>query len=411
MMKKLSLIFTLFLLVSCSLSAQIVTIPDPVFKDMLVNLPCADFDGDGTYESDVDLNNDGEIQVSEAAGVLRLRTNVISGITSVIGIEEFTALEVLNLEFQELTELNITQNVNLTYLSCGFNTIESIDVSQNTALEHVDFVSNNFTSIDVSQNVNLMYLNVSSMNLLEIDITNNTLLEFLFVAGNQITSLDVSNQPLLKELNFRDNSIPSIDLSFNPNLVYLDGNENKLSELDLSNNSLLDVINASHNMIQSIDISNNSSLSFLILEDNNLKQVNLNNNNNEGFYAVNLTENPNLKCIQVDDVDFANAQECISEAEGWCKDETAVYSEDCNLSVEENAINIVKLYPNPVKEVLNIDSSNVIKRITIYNVLGVKLKEITQNFSEISLLGMPAGLLFMEIESEKGTVIQKVIKE
>jgi len=43
--------------------------------------------------------------------------------------------------------------------------------------------------------------------------------------------------------------------------------------------------------------------------------------------------------------------------------------------------------------------------------LGVKLKEITQNFSEISLLGMPAGLLFMEIESEKGTVIQKVIKE
>lgn len=60
-------------LVTLSFSqAQIVNIPDANFKNALINTICADTNGDGSSDSDVDFNNDGEIQVSEAEAVIRL---------------------------------------------------------------------------------------------------------------------------------------------------------------------------------------------------------------------------------------------------------------------------------------------------------------------------------------------------
>jgi len=37
--------------------------------------------------------------------------------------------------------------------------------------------------------------------------------------------------------------------------------------------------------------------------------------------------------------------------------------------------------------------------------------EITENFNEISMANLPSGLLLVEIETEKGKMIEKIIKE
>ncbi len=52
-------------------SGQIIDFPDPNFKNALVNTKCVDTNGNGTPESDADLNNDGEIDVSEVLEFIR----------------------------------------------------------------------------------------------------------------------------------------------------------------------------------------------------------------------------------------------------------------------------------------------------------------------------------------------------
>jgi len=71
----------------------------------------------------------------------------------------------------------------------------------------------------------------------------------------------------------------------------------------------------------------------------------------------------------------------------------------------------IKIYPNPVKEVLVVESPIAIQKVNVYNVLGVKLLEILDNFNEVSMAGLPNGLLLIEVSTEKGTVLEKVVKE
>ena len=47
----------------------IIDIPDPNFKNALVNFPVVDTTGNGLGDSVADLNGDGEIQLSEAEAV------------------------------------------------------------------------------------------------------------------------------------------------------------------------------------------------------------------------------------------------------------------------------------------------------------------------------------------------------
>ena len=52
--------------------AQIINFPDPNFKNALVNTKCVSTNGNSGGEIDSDLNNDGEIDVSEALMVMDL---------------------------------------------------------------------------------------------------------------------------------------------------------------------------------------------------------------------------------------------------------------------------------------------------------------------------------------------------
>lgn len=61
--KRFILIFSILSLTATY--AQIVTIPDVIFKNALININWVDTNSDGFPDTDVDTNNDGEIQVSE----------------------------------------------------------------------------------------------------------------------------------------------------------------------------------------------------------------------------------------------------------------------------------------------------------------------------------------------------------
>mgnify|MGYP000455462647 CR=1 FL=1 len=242
----------------------IINIPDSNFKYALVNTDCVDINDDGWLDDDADTNDDGEIQVSEAEAVIRMDVSS-RNISSLEGIQSF---------------------VNLEELNCNNNSLTNLDITQNAKLVELVFAYNQLTNIDVSQNLDIKLLYATNNLLNSLDVTQNSALESIWCVENQLTSIDFTQNPILRRAWCDRNSFTSLDLSQNP---------------------MLDLITCTNNQLISL---------------------NLNNGNNTNMIKMFAQFNPNLICIQVDDVDFANSQDCDND--GWCKDDWASYSEDCN---------------------------------------------------------------------------------
>ena len=451
-MKKL-LIFFSILLISISTIAQIVNIPDPIFKYVLVNELVADF-GDGVLV-DADINNDGEIQVSEAEAVQKLfmanfLIDSIEGIQSFINLTELVCaysnlvsvdvsqnlnLEVLNFRNNQITNLDITQNTNIEYLDfahnliedinltknigirtlfCDNNQLNSLNLNQNNNLELLQCKENLITSLSLAQNPNLFFLSCSFNLLSAIDVTQNPLLDVFYCYNNQLTNIDVTQNPILEYFFCRYNQLTSIDVTQNYNLLGLVINNNQITNLDVSQNPILGHLKCNNNQLLSIDISQNLGLGSLECNDNQLTTLNIQNGFNENFNMMYAFNNPNLFCIQVDNVTYSNNQDCsIPNQVGWCKDEIAFYSEDCNLGTNEVFKTQITCYPNPVQNILNINntSSSPITSIEVYDLLGKLVLSEKSSTNQIDVSYLNSGLFFIRIETEQGSLTKKMVKK
>jgi len=122
------------------------------------------------------------------------------GISSLEGIEFFTALETLDCYSSGIKSLNVSKNVALKNLSCYWNQLTSLDVSNNTALQSLNCNGNQLTSLDVSNNTALQSLDCHTNQLTSLDISKNTSLQYLDCCWNQLTKLDISNNTNLNKL-------------------------------------------------------------------------------------------------------------------------------------------------------------------------------------------------------------------
>ncbi len=330
--------FVLFFLTALA-NAQIVTIPDANFKSALLG-----------HNPVIDTNSDGEIQVSEAE-VLTTMFVQNKNINSLVGIESFINLQNLNCSINNLTELNISALSSLTNLRCDSNMLNSLDLSQNTLL--TDLACNN-------------------NNLSVVDVTNNPNLEALFCDSNPINSLDITQNPNLSGLWCTNTAITGLDTSQNPVLLGVYINDNQLTHLDFRQNPILDLVWCYNNNLEFLDVRTG---------------------NNSNMFAMLADGNPNLLCIAVDDVDFSNSQACGFPS-GWCKDDTAVYHENCGLTVNDYATNKVVVFPNPVTETLYIGSGTTYDKIQVYSVQGYLLLESHE--TKIDVTSLTSGVYFVK---------------
>ncbi len=123
-----NLFFSLMLLF-CGLfvQAQIVNIPDANFKNALINSRCVDTNFDHVGDTDADTNDDGQIQVSEAAAVSWLIVDH-RNISDLTGIQAFSNLNYLKCNDNILTNLNLQGLINLNYVRCYSNQLTSLNV-------------------------------------------------------------------------------------------------------------------------------------------------------------------------------------------------------------------------------------------------------------------------------------------
>ena len=155
-----------------------------------VNIPDANFKAYLVGEPSINTNGDTEIQVSEA--------NTFNGtiwcenmnITDLTGIEYFINLTSLYCPNNQITTLDISQNISLTWLNCYDNQLTSLNLNGAIALVGIYAWNNQLANLDVSQNASLISL-----------LCNN----------NQLTSLNLSQISCALQIN-------ESDFSGNPNL-------------------------------------------------------------------------------------------------------------------------------------------------------------------------------------------------
>ncbi|HET8810656.1 MAG TPA: T9SS type A sorting domain-containing protein [Flavobacteriaceae bacterium] len=280
LLSKITMFLFFLFFISWNLSAQNVNIPDTALKTKLLN-----------HSPVIDINGDGEIQVSEAqafTGNLHLTTPFPPPPSEIIynatGIEAFININSLDLSHNNLTSFNITSLVNLNHLNLGYNNLSSVDVSSLVNLEYLSLFQNQLTAVDVSNLVNLETLELRSNQFTSVDVSNLVNLEALFLGVNQLTSLNVSTLVNMKNLRVGANQLTSIDVSNLVNLESLILNSNNLTSVDVSNNP---------NLVR-LELSNNFNLAYINLKNGNMSNLNWD------MYSIIGTPNVNKVCV--DDV-------------------------------------------------------------------------------------------------------------
>ena len=182
-------------------------------KKLLVILLCLPMIGfgqltyvpDDNFEAYLEANgmgngiaNDDYVTTANIDTVTSLDVNV-QNISDLTGIEDFTALTILNCSANQLTTLDLSNNTALTYLECIGNQLSSLDVSNNTALNTLYCYWNQLTTLDVS-NTALTWLKCDGNQLTSLDVSQNTSLITLHCYNNQLTSLNVSGATALNSL-------------------------------------------------------------------------------------------------------------------------------------------------------------------------------------------------------------------
>ena len=100
----------------------------------------------------------------------------------------------------------------------------------------------------------------------------------------------------------------------------------------------------------------------------------------------------------------------VSDANGNAAEEvTRTVIIESSLSTEDNTMNIIKVYPNPVKDKLFISGNKTPIAVSIYNVLGKEVLSI-KNTNNINVQALPSGVYMIRISDGVGQTNRKFIK-
>lgn len=211
--------------------------------------------------------------ISSASGVSSTLTEAesfgaatVGSITSLKGIEFFTALQKLYCYGNQITALDLSRNTELDTLACGLR------------IDGVNY-GNKLSSLDLSNNKKLRILACDGNLLKTLDLSGNTELEMLECISNELESLLITNSPKLSWLYCWDNKLTSLDISGNLNLEYLDCGINALTSLSVAANSKLKTLECYNNAITELNVAGNTALEYLGCTQNQLTALDVRNHN------------------------------------------------------------------------------------------------------------------------------------
>ena len=319
-----------------------------------------------------------------------------------------------------ITALDASHNVPLAYINCDNNSISSLNVSKNTQLSALYCSDNSLATLDVSNNGQLEYLNCYNNKLTQLDLKNNTKLTFLNCGRNTISSLDLSKNTQLSILYCNDNKLTSLSIDRNILLKSFGCNNNMLSVLDVSKNTQLDILYCYTNRLTKLDVSKNTQLKRLYCHTNNFTTAALDDiycslPDRKGQTEGQIQPLFNASSADKSKVLATNGNNAI--AKGWkiqyfekntdITGFTGTHQCGGGTGIDEaKGLPALAVYPNPVKDVLNIATDKPVHSIRIYNVYGTEVAHATDTNS-VNVSHLPAGVYMVRADGK----VARIIKE
>ena len=343
--------------------AQNVTIPDANFKNYLL------------ADTAINTNADTEISLAEAQAFTgSLLINGLS-IADLTGIEAFVNITRLDCYSNNLTALDVSNNLALTRLHCASNQITTLDISANTQIVDIQCHNNgvlNELNIANGNNYNFTYMKAygNSLSCIQIDagytppsdvgvfspgwtkggiaqynadcatlnqivtipdanfksyLVNNSSINLNGDTEISVAEAQATTQLLINGLSISD--VTGIEAF--TNLTRLDCYTNNLTAIDVSNNLALTRLHCADNQIETLDISANTLITDIQCHNNGvLYELNIANGNNSNMNWMKAYGNPSLTCIQVD-AGFSPPANSGPFVAGWTIDGQTSYSVNC----------------------------------------------------------------------------------
>ncbi len=397
--------------------------------------------------------------------------NCLSNQLTSLNLSANTALNYLICLFNQLTSLDLSTNTALTHFNCRENQLTSLDVrnGNNANFSYFEATNNpnltcifvddatwsaaNWSFIDASSNfveteaecdailtyvpddnfeqalINLGYddvlddyvitANISGIIVLNVEnksisdltgIEGFTSLTHLFCHENQLTSLDMSANTNLYYLTCHENQLTSLNVSTNTTLEYLYCYENQLTSLDVSALTDLEALHFEENQLTSMDVSANTSLIWLKCASNQLTSLDIRSGNNTNLWYFDATNNPNLRCIFVDDATWSTTNWIFIDASSNFVETEA----ECDaLDVKDISNNGLTIYPNPTKDIFSINTNNKIESIKVYDVFGkiILEKTVVNQKETIDLSSYNNGIYIIRVQADKNIITSKIVKD
>ncbi|WP_347922168.1 T9SS type A sorting domain-containing protein [Pontimicrobium sp. SW4] len=383
--------FLTFILLSLTMYTQNTYVPDDNFEQALIDL------GYDTVLDDYVLTSN-----INAVTFLNVNNSNISDLT---GIEDFTALTELRCFGNQLTVLDVSQNLSLEILNCGSNSLTTLDVRDNALLEELRCGNNSITQLNLSLNTSLMLINCNNnaLKALMVNNGNNTnIIEFNASSNPNLICIQVDDitysytnwgnydaqTSFSEDCHFNDIYVPDdnfeqvlIDLGYDTVLDnYVDKNSIKtVTSLDLLAKDIADLtgiegftgltlLTASNNLLTSVDLSKNIQLETLYIMFNQLNTLDLSSNINlktlfcgyNNLTSIEITQNTALEKIsigqnQLTSIDITNKPNL--------KDLFCGHNQITSLDVTQNlALEVLACNSNLLTE-LNVKNNTLLKRL------------------------------------------------
>ncbi len=171
-------------------------------------------------EEKVDEDGDGYLSQKEMDDVTEL---YLEDMTELTGIEYFENLKLLYWTGQLEKEPNLKKNKKLKTVACVSYNLSQIDLSENTELTELTMRDAKIKSLDLSQQKKLKRLNLSgSSSMKRLDVSKCTKLEKLFLRHCGLKVLKLGKKEKLDSLDCAYNELRPINTKKLPALCYLD---------------------------------------------------------------------------------------------------------------------------------------------------------------------------------------------
>ena len=303
--------------------------------------------------------------------IISLGCRLMTGAASFAGL---TTLQGLSVYGSKLTKLDVTNCTQLKGLDCEMNQLTELDLTNCAQLETIACAGNKLTKLDLTSCTQLRLLSCQLNYLIELDLTNCTQLQELLCYTNHLIKIDLTGLDKLPSIDAGNQRPPQITLY-----------ENEVGEYT-----------------QTISLNNptfnNSAISY---SDGILKSTN--NTVASTYFTVQTIG----KDFQLDGTMNFNYKVGINPQE----------------KVELN------IYPNPTTGELRIENGEwrmengewriengelKMKSVEVYDIYGRKLQSKIVNLKSKIVMDIseyPAGIYFLQIRTEQGEVVKKVVKQ